>query len=393
MENNDQPRELTELLEVSIVGVYLVQKMGMPTLAEIRKEALKKLNCIIDGRTLSRALKGAAKRGFIAIEQRQLDGGKTAKCYSMKDMSWKQPPEYAHIKDLLPVLLDTEEASTIKSWFDAKEKKGKTKGTRGNIIDDYHAFEFTAITRDPLLGSQINCQYSDAIKEAFPTNLDEEEVEVDGIWQRDELTGEFLIAPDVLQGWFISNAARYSGLPEARGLYIAFAPVRITPKSVFSANGKGKVYQYVLPVNNSRSGPAAPKPYETLPAGQEITVRFLAPTKGCLLPEQYEALCIMAGLRPRRGISPARGRRFGRFLLTSFTDFGPIKEGDLSWLRHDVPEEFLAEHGEYFLKALNRLKKVNLASGFTGAMPAEEPESPFPGGDGTSTTVGDSPTP
>lgn len=379
-EKKDQPRELKELLEVSIVGVYLVQKMGMPTLNEIKTEALKKLNCVIDGRTLSRALKGASKRGFIAIEQRQLDTGKTAKCYSMKTMIWKQPPEYAHIKDLLPVLLETDEAATIKSWFDEKEKKGSTKKTRGNVVDDFHAFEFTAITLDPLLGSQINCQYSDAIKKEFPTNLDKEEVEVDGIWQRDELTGEFVIAPDILQGWFISNAARYSGLPEARGLYIAFAPVRIQPNNIFSSNGKGEVYQYVLPVNSSKSGPSAPKPYEAIPAGQEITVRFLAPTKGCLLPEQYEALCIVASTRPRRGISPARGRRFGRFMLTSFTDYGPVKDGDLSWILNDVPESVMDKHGAYIKEAVQRLKGVNLASGFTGTKAEEAPETPFPGG-------------
>lgn len=380
-------RRLKDLLEITLVGVYLIQKLGKPVTKEIVAAAKEKLNCIIHPRTLERALDGAKSRGFIAKLDMQIESGEVATCWKMKDMQWKQPPEYAHIKDLLPVLLHTEEANTIKEWFDAKETKGKTKKARGNIVDDFHAFEFEAITLDPLLGSQINCQYSDAIKKAFPTNLDEGEVEVDGIWQRDELTGEFIIAPDIMQGWFISNAGRYSGLPEARGLYIAFAPVRIQPNNIFTSNGKGEIYQYVLPVNSSKSGPAAPKPYEAIPAGQKITVRFIAPTKGCLLPDQYEALCIAAGLRPRRGISPARGRRFGRFMLTSFRDYGAVKDGDLSWLRHDVPEEIMKEHGAYLLEAIERLKGVNLSSGFTGSTAEAEPETPFPGGNGSTATM------
>jgi hypothetical protein len=380
----DDNRRLKDLLEVTLVGVYLIQKLGKPLTKEIQQAAREKLKCLIHPRTLERALDGAKSRGFIAKLDVQVETGEVATCWKMKDMQWKQPPEYAHIKDLLPVLLHTDEANTIKDWFDAKESKGKTKKTRGNIVDDFHAFEFTAITLDPLLGSQINCQYSDAIKKEFPTSLDTEEVEVDGIWQRDELTGEFIIAPDIMQGWFISNAARYCGLPEARGLYLAFAPVRIRPRRIFPSNGKGEVYQYVLPVNSSKSGPSAPKPYEAIPAGQEITVRFLAPTKGCLSPEQYEALCIMASTRPRRGISPARGRRFGRFMLTSFKDYGPVKDGDLSWLRHDVPEEIMAEHGAYLKEAIERLKGVNLTSGFTGTATEGAPETPFPGGNGSS---------
>ena len=362
---------LDDMMQVTLVAVYLVQRLGQPTLQEILKTASEKLGAKIHHKTLDRALKGASHRGIISINQHQQPGGVTVKVFNMKDVyRWKQPPEYAHIMDLLPVLLQTPEAEKIKGWFDKQEGAGKAKKIRGNIVDDYHAFRVSVMTLDPLLGSQIASQYTDDIRKRFRDDMDVPEgVEVDGQFQRDELTGEYVIPPDVLQGWFITNACRYSGLQDARGLYIAFAPARFRPHK--------PVTQYVLPVNSAR-GVSAPKPYEAIPSGQPIEINFIAPTKGVLTGPQYEKLFSIAGLRPRRGLSPARGRKFGRFIVTKFEDLGAVKETGIEYLVPDVPAEILnGEHGKYLRDAMKRLHGVSLSTNFIG--PQDDPsEEPFP---------------
>lgn len=358
-----------DISEVKLIGVYLTQKIGMPTAEEIIEVAEDKLGCIIDKRTLERALHGASKQDIIARERKKIasKGGQSHKVYSMKRLNWHAPPEYAHVSDLLPELIKTSELKEIKSWFDSKEKKGESKGQRGNVIDNYEAFEFTAMTLDPLLGSQIACEYSESIVEEF--KLEGETVlDVDGVWQRDGLSGEFIIAPDILQGWFASNAARYIGLADSRVQYVAFAPVRFTPHE--------PPQQYMLPVNNARQGASAPKPYEAIPAGQMLEFRFTAPTKGFLSPTQIEYVINMACLRPRRGFSPARGRRFGRAIVKSFTCLGSVKEIGLSHLTGDIPSKVMEEHGTYFRDAIERLRNVR----FGAAAEVEEPSDPFPSG-------------
>lgn len=362
---NKPLKKVKDLTEVTLIGVYMIQKLGKPTHKELQQAIKDKLGASIHTKTLQRAMQGAAKGDFIAIHQAQVEGGTTETAYAMKNLLWKNAPEYAHINDLLPVLLATDEAQQIKDWFDGQEGSGQSKKKRGNVVDDYRAIRITAITTDRLLGSQIPCQATDKVRKKFPTNIEKNKVEVEGIWDRDPLTGEFLIPQDVLQGWFAANALRYMGIAEARSAYVAFSPVRIRPKD--------DVEQLTLPVM-SRQGPSAPKKYETLPPGQEFEINVLLPTKGLMTVAEFERVILLAGLRPKRGISPARGRRYGRFLVTSFTDFGPVTGEDLSFLVPDVPEPIMDEHGGYFRDALKRL-------GNLPDSPAVFDPGAFPGGE------------
>lgn len=340
---------LKDLTEIRIVATYMVQKLTFPTITEL-KEAMKgKLRAVVHPATLMRAMQGAASAGFVSIHKKQTESGTTETAYKMKNLDWRNPPEYAHILDLLPILLQTPEAQQIKQWFDSQEGQGAKKQQRGNDIDNYVALRWHCISTDYLLGSQIACQATDAVRKAFPTEIEKNNIEVDGIWVRDPLTGEFIIPQDVLQGWFAANAMRYYGLKEARATYVAFSPVRITPT---------RVEQLVLPVM-SKKGPSAPKPYEALPPGQTFTLDLLAPTKGVMTVESYEALVLIAGLRPKRGLSPARGRRYGRFLVTKFENLGPLKGfQDLSFLEADIPEPLMVEHGDYYRAAVERLRNL-----------------------------------
>jgi len=363
-----------DLVEVTIIATYMVQMMGKPTLDELKIAIREKLFCKIHPATLKRSLEAAQKRSFVAINQSAGEDDQIRKVYSMKNLQWKQPPEYAHIGNLLPKLLATEAAQEIKDALDAEHNKGPGKTAKRNVIGDYFAYRVKAVLTDGVIGSQIHCpQTTEArkklgIKEpetvvtgpnAPEKKKDASTPTMEGIFVVDELTGDYIIPPDVMQGWVSTNITRLTELGEARAGYVAFAPVRIRPKR--------KPVQIVLPVNNKRQGAAAPKAYEYIRAGEEIEINFMAPMRGMLSPDQWEKAFILAGAQPLRGISPARGRRYGRFMVTSFERLGRVSESGLDFLVQSLPSKLVEEHGDYLKDALKRLKNVNLEGKFAGS--------------------------
>lgn len=365
--------KIKDIVHVMLIGVYLVQKLKKPTIEEVRTTAKEKLRALIDVRTLKRAMEGAAKAGFIAIHQVPVESGRTETAYTMKNLQFKNPPEYAVVDDLLPILLATDQAQAIKNWFDSQEGEGESKQSKKNIIREYQVLEWTCRSTDILLGSQPQCEYSEEIRRRFPNNIQKDNVEIDVFWERDFYTGAYVITQDVLQGWFASNALRYADLPEARAGYIAFAPIRIQPK--------GRIYQKTLPVQNQKQGQSKPQKYETLLPGQDFVIRAFAPIRGVAPIEEYERIIFLAGIRPKRGISPGRGRRYGRFLVTQFNNLGPLsKQADLHCIENDIPDEFFEndEIGNYYRDAINRFGPAKTASKYD---PGDFPGSEIPSED------------
>src|SRR6266849_5953461 len=105
--NGHVPTEITDPTDIKIIGVYLVQTLGHPSLDEILEVCRNKIKCEIHPHLMEAALKGAQKQGFVATGSKRNTQNQTVTSYTMKNLIWKQPPEYAHILDLLPVLLHT----------------------------------------------------------------------------------------------------------------------------------------------------------------------------------------------------------------------------------------------------------------------------------------------
>ncbi len=337
--NGHVPTEITDPTDIKIIGVYLVQTLGHPSLDEILEVCRNKIKCEIHPHLMEAALKGAQKQGFVATGSKRNTQNQTVTSYTMKNLIWKQPPEYAHILDLLPVLLHTVRRSEWKAFFDEKEGRGERKKRRGNDIDDYHAFRVKIVTLDPLLGSQISCAFTDAIrkrwginqpkpppprkpgrpaKDAAPPLSSSPPPKFDSIFEIDAATGQYVIPSDVLLAWWRTNASRYAGLPESKAEYIGFSPIKFTPKP--------EPMQLQVPVSPQHGGSAAPKIFEAVMPGQELTCTFVAPTKGGCSSEGYKYLWKAGGRYPRRGISPGKGRRYGKFELIEFEDLGSVKK-------------------------------------------------------------------
>lgn len=383
---NGQPKKpefrvVSDYVETGIIATYIIQKMGQPTLKEIQKVALEKLNCKLDGRVLQRALRGNARSGrsIVSILQQRLpedQGGVIVDVFSMRDpQRWRTAPEYAQFVDFLPNLTSTPQLQDIKNAFDKSETApvGKSaKGQRGNQIDDYKHYSVLIYTLDPLLGSQIHCPYTDLARGETPKHVDKnDKPEMEGIFVVDKLTGERVIPNDCLTGWFNTNASRFGGLSPSKADYLAFKPLRI-PASV-------KPIQLMLPVVNSQNGkPSAPKSYEAIPPGQILRIEFTAPTKGVFTTPQYEKLFHLIGDRPRRGLSPARGKRYGRFTVLDFREQGDLKTSGIDFVLQNLPEELLQKHGKkkdvlptkvtdehvkYIVEATERLRNVEIKTG------------------------------
>lgn len=373
-------KEIEDLLSAVIICVYLVQKMGRATVDELVKKAAEEPLCAsIEKHLVKRALNAAKTRQVLAMEKAEISKGKMGEQFYMKNMLWKSPPEMAYVVDLLPKILETEEAKTLKGQFESADgtsgraPKGGQKAARGNLIDDYVNYQCLCYLADELFGSQPESPYQMEIRKDHGHDL-----KAEGYHIIDPHTGRYMIPQDNLQGWFKTNACRYYGIQDARADYIAFAPV-LFPEGT-------RVEQMLLPVINHGQA-SAPKIYEVIKPGIWFWLNFSAPTKGFLQPDQLEKLLIVASARPRRGISPARGRRKGRFFVFSFEVLGKMKDpgsiDEIIFADGNMPEsiakelgmEFAklptgkptAEHWKYLRDASTRLSRVSVKSTFNGA--------------------------
>lgn len=383
--NGQRPtfKKLVDQTEIQITACYLVQKLRTPTLHEILVTARERMSCDINEKKLGRALDGLKKADITAQNTCTLENGIKAIQHSMKRFgNWQSSPEYAHIADLLPQLLATKEAQEIIDTLNGQEGKGTSKKMRGNDIDDYQMFEMLIMFTDPLLGGGMDCPAFDVVRKEHGINQIKPGEDpnlhptMEGKFYVDPLTGRYVLTSDQLGGWFRENAIRYAGVSSKRAEYVEFLPVELRPLR--------PVVQMQLPVQ-TQGKPGPPKTYECVLPGHFAWLRFTAPTKGLLTPEQLEKTMIMTLMRPRRGLSPARGRKYGRALPVSFRHLGAIKDKfDIERMFDGLPEELRQslglpieklpteltdEHRQYVADAFKRLKDVELP-GINGNGPA-----------------------
>lgn len=392
--------ELSERAEQAMALLYLIQFRGKASYDELRRDLRDYLGVKMHANTIKKVCEALKKGQFITLGLEQTERGDSQTTAAIRTLLYKGTLEMAHIRNLLPRLLATEGAKQIKAWFENEEQAKNSKTRSGPEYRHIHNFTVKGILLDLIIGSQIKCQHTDVIRAKFPeqnieqrfvigkkkkrgkaANGDDEEIviEVSGLFSRCPLTGSYQIPSDVLRGWWKANAMKYADMAEGSGDHVAFATTYIDPQYPMT--------QLVLPVQN-RGQASAPKAHECIQAGEEITISFACPTTGYLHPAQIEKLVLLASLRPRRGLSPARGIRYGRFLVTSFIDHGPVNgldphhcgnppltqvPQDLSFLLSGLPPKLLDTHGDYLKEAIVRLAPVAL-----GDARSKDPGEPAP---------------
>lgn len=345
---------ISDPMEAQIITVYLVQKLGEATIADLVKTAKERLGVSFgkNNTYLIQALKGMTKKGVLSANQRMDGEHETVHVWVMRSTGWKTPPEFAIFTDLLPELLRTAPLELLKEGFDKKEQQGDPKAMRGNLIGEYRHYCASFLTDSLLLASQIPCKGWMQERENRGVALKDEDLTGSAIFERDFLTGEIIITPDVIRGWIKNNGIHAANMPGARARYLAIDPIR------FPANTP--VIEIVLPVQ-SDNGPAAPKKYEALLPGLEFDITLSAPVKGFMTPAQLERMLYHIARRPVRGLSPARGTRYGRLIMVGFKQIGLTKSGDMSHLLTGISDAMKKKY-PYIEEANARLSKVSLGT-------------------------------
>lgn len=353
--NADGNLELTELVEVSILSMYFIQRLGKATTGEVQ-EKMKAQHAIVDVHLLQQGIEALQARGLVShASGRQGKIGERVVMWKAKNTIWAAPPEVAHIVDLLPNLVSTEEAQALIAQLNGQEEEGdgESKSTRKLGYDEYIDCRAEFITIDEFLGSQPSSPHLDALCKNSKYNG----VTATLRFWRDPRDGALVLPSDCVRGW-LRTGLRTEGFGDAAASYLGVSEVKIYPKKPLS--------QVALPVIDPRTGAGKGlTTYEVLQPGERFFAQFRIPTRGFMDAATFEMWLAGYGPAPVRGLSPARGGRFGKVALLSFEELGSCSDASvlLSSVSSGVPDEAKA----YYAKLQERAKGVNLRKGHTAA--------------------------
>jgi len=341
--------ELKGVTEISILALFFIQSLGVASVEDIDKR-ITEIHGAVNEHILHQALEGLRARGLLSYVRGTNSGGASIKMYKTTKVKWSQPPEVAHVTNLLPALLATEEAQGIINILNGAEASGKggTKKAKGKLgYTEYYELAVTFITKTPIIGSQPSSPYLDALvkKSPYPYPAMDKGQSILRFW-RDEETSAVVISSDTISGWLRTGLRYAFGLSDTVAHYCAVSEAIIMPKSLG---------QMSLPVIDptTRRGLGI-NTYEVLNKGTEFVINFRLPKKGLTDPTKFVAWLTAYVPRPIRGLSPARGKRFGRLEVVDYKILGDSStiENALNAISGDLQDpRALRIHTELLAKA------------------------------------------
>ncbi len=355
IKNELKDMELKDLVEVSVLSMFFVQKLGKASMEDVDGK-IKDIGGVVNEHLLEQALEGLRARGLLSYSRGKNKDGDSIQMYKTTKVKWAQPPEVAHVADLLPALVATEEAKEIIDVLNASEESGKdgTKKAKGRLgYTDYYELRVDFITKNPMLGSQPASQYLDGLvkKSPFPFPPYEKGQNILRFW-RDEETKAVVIPSDVVGGWLRTGLRLGFGLSDSVANYVSVDDIHIIPT---------KLDQVALPIidASTRKGLGIGV-YELLPKGTEFSIHFRAPKKGLAEPHKFIAWLVAYAPKPVRGLSPARGKRFGKLEVINYKLIGESSniENALSAVENDLQDP---RAKKLHLELMARAKQYNMS--------------------------------
>lgn len=262
--------------ETQLISIYLCQMLGCPTVLQIKDVMKNKMGLTINETKIKNSLNSAKKRGLLSVNHTQNpDTGEVEDSYSMKDMRFSNPPEVAHIKNVLPKLLEDDGAKEIYDMMEGEHTEGKKKGGRLPDIRDYVTWKVTFINVLPMLGGQ-------------PFSNGDSEVKATNKFRR---VGKQIWIPGNL--WLkgaIKDMLRVYNINGSKAMYI-----RVTD---YFFNPSTKIYQENLPSPAQRAGGAGTgiTSFEALNPGEEFEFDISFPTTSGI-PEDTMKKILSNGIR------------------------------------------------------------------------------------------------
>lgn len=308
-------QDVADLVHASVLALFFVQKLGKASAADVEQH-MGEIGATINEHLLDQALEGLRGRGLLSYARGSKKDGEKVRMYKTTKVKWAAPPEVAHIKDFLPALVETEEARHVINVLNGSEEAGDGMKKSKRQLGYAEYWEITTRVRllNPILGSQPSSPWMRKIIAASAGKIKAPK-ECDLRFWRDEETGDVIIPSDVTAGW-ARNGARF-GLSKSDvvGKYLIVDDIRITPK---------EIYQVELPIISEGKG-AGLNTYELIPKGTEFDIRWRIPARGLADPMSFLKWFASYAPRPERGLSPARGKRFGKMELIDYTIHGESK--------------------------------------------------------------------
>jgi len=217
--------------ETQIVIIYLCQMLGQPTISQIKKVIDEKMGISLNEIQITNALNSAKKRGILSVNHVQdSETNELQDAYSMKDVRFSNPPEIAHIKNVLPRLLEDEGSKEMFELMEGEHNEGKKKGGRLPDIRDYVRWEVSFTNILPVLGGQPFTNGGDV----KATN-------------KHRRIGKLIWIPGNL--WLrasIRNKLRMFNITESKALYLNISDCFLEPKQ--------KLYQEICPSPAQQKG-------------------------------------------------------------------------------------------------------------------------------------------
>lgn len=330
--------DITELVEASVLMMFFFQKLGKATVTEV-VEKMEAVKARIDHHLADQAADALQSRGFISYARgRSAGSGDSVKMWKPRRSIWAAPPEVAQLlgADLLAYLVSTDEAQALIEQLNDAESTGDGEEKAKSRIQyaEYHSVTIRGITVDDWFGSQPKSPLLDARVKKFGSSGD-----ADLRFYR-SVDGAVEINSDVVSGWLRTNM-RQLDLSDAVASYVACSAIRLP--------GVKLGPQAAFPVIDQRTKQGKGlTTYETLPAGTEFEMTFSIPTRGFLTVEKFVQHVAAIGMSPIRGLSPARGKKCGRFAVVGFEDLGALKKHEVTGLKMALD---LLPEGEEFAAA------------------------------------------
>jgi hypothetical protein len=340
---------LTDLVQIQMLTLFIVQKFGQATFEQVKEQALQ-IHALIDENVLAQSLESLRARGLLSYATGKSKGkGESVRMWRIRQVQFAASPEVAHVKDLLPILVSSETAKKVVAILNGSEKSedGEKKSKRDLGYTNYWDILVTVRTLNPILGSQPDSPYLREIVKKGP-----KAPEADLRFWRDDDTGDVMIPSDVILGWIRTGLRVGAGLGDSAGSYPAARDV-IIPNA--------ELRQVALPIIDAKTNKGAGlNTYELIPKGVVFDILFRIPAKGCLPPDQFVAWLAAYAPCPVRGLSPARGRRFGKCEVIAYKIIGAT--ADASNMLRSVRDRLSPDAQKLADELMEKNKGVNFRS-------------------------------
>jgi len=242
---------------MGVLVVYVCQIEGRPTIKEMKETITKRIEVDTNTKQIKDAVLAVKKRGLLSVNYDTDDRGRSVERFSVKDVRWTNPPELAHMKAVLPKLMETEEAHIIQKEMEGIHEEGQKKGGRLPDIRDYVKYRIKYKIITPVLGGNPD----------------------DGGCKLRRLNGKTWIPMNLWMKSALKINLRERNVPVAKTQYLKFSEIFMETKNLV---------EVACPV-----APIAGRPgtgitvHEGIGCGEELECTVSFPTRGFMDEEKF----------------------------------------------------------------------------------------------------------